>query len=120
MKELDIQRQIVKSCKKQGGYGLKMDNRFVAGIPDLLLSLPICGPALIEIKVKGNYPTPLQKKTLADMREAGIAAGLATIKQESPGRFVIVMSNGHVLLKPRGEEWPVKEMIQNCTKGAVL
>jgi len=50
MKETDIQAQIKKSVRLDGGYCHKLTNAFTVGIPDLLIALPPFAPCVIEIK----------------------------------------------------------------------
>ena len=38
--ELSLQRKLIEAAQGFGGYGLKLSNRFVAGVPDLLLHVP--------------------------------------------------------------------------------
>lgn len=54
MEELDFQTDIVNSIKAQGGYALKMANKFKVGIPDLLVILPDITPCFIECKHLGE------------------------------------------------------------------
>lgn len=54
-KELELQRDIVKSMRADGGYGQKISSRWQVGVPDLLLghaSWP--GFALVEVKHLGE------------------------------------------------------------------
>ena len=53
-KELDVQAKIIKSVRKDGGYGRKLSNRFVIGIPDLLIGLAPFAPCLAECKDLGE------------------------------------------------------------------
>lgn len=72
-KELKLQTDIIKSVERMGGYGLKMSNRFMIGIPDLLIMLPPYAPCIIEVKDFGEVVdkfnlkvpvTPKQNHTL--------------------------------------------------------
>ena len=49
-RELDVQTKIIKSARREGGYGRKMSHKFAIGIPDLLIGLPPFIPALAEVK----------------------------------------------------------------------
>ena len=89
MNELNFQKALIDAAKKEGGYGFKMSNRHLAGIPDLLIKLPEFDTALIECKkikrVKfshhesiPNNITKLQEIVLKRFINAGGAAGVAT------------------------------------------
>jgi len=51
--ELKVQKQIKDSVIKDGGYGLKLSNKFAIGIPDLGLWLPPFAPSIMEVKDLG-------------------------------------------------------------------
>lgn len=55
--ELDVQREIVKSVKLEGGWSKKLTNRFTIGIPDLLIALYPSIPFLAEVKDLGVVHT---------------------------------------------------------------
>ena len=72
-RELAHQTDIRKSVIKDGGYGLKLSNRFAVGIPDLLICLPPFAPCILEVKDLGECVddfdrklgvTPLQGETM--------------------------------------------------------
>lgn len=56
MNELGLQRLVLSSVKKKGGFGIKMSNRFLVGIPDLLLQLQGYPTTIWEAK-KWREPT---------------------------------------------------------------
>lgn len=76
-KELALQTDIKNSAKRDGGYGLKLSNRFTVGVPDLLLMIPpVFAPVVVEVKdlgpVTANFNrqldvTPLQAETMRRM-----------------------------------------------------
>jgi hypothetical protein len=51
--ELQVQTNMIKSARQQGGYGRKLSNRFTVGIPDLLVGIFPFVPALVEVKDLG-------------------------------------------------------------------
>lgn len=51
--ELDLQQEIIRSCRIDKGYGRKMSHKFSVGIPDLMLCLPNVVPCLVEVKYLG-------------------------------------------------------------------
>lgn len=100
--EVVYQKYMIDGVDEMGGYGLKMSNAFLAGVPDMLLKLPAWGqPQIWEAKKEtyqwikvGGLPqpilintTPLQKKTLRDMRKSGIQVAVIVILP-GPGRSV--------------------------------
>lgn len=81
-RELAIQTDIKKSVIAQGGYALKLSNRFTIGVPDLGIWLAPFVPVVIEVKDLGvvvdNFHlqigvTPKQTDTMLRMN-----AGYAT------------------------------------------
>ena len=52
--ELGVQTKIIKSVRKDGGYGRKCSNRFAIGVPDLLVALRPFAPCYIEVKDFGK------------------------------------------------------------------
>lgn len=82
--ELGKQREFINAVRAAGGYGEKLSHRFNSGIPDLIVKFPNTPVIMVECKheVYTNMPvsvpvalTPLQRKTLRDMRASGIIAG---------------------------------------------
>jgi hypothetical protein len=78
MRELEAQRRIVTSLKKTGGWGMKNNNEFNVGIPDLTLLKNQGAMQQVEVKrliLTGN--TKLiglkrrQYEELMDIRKAG-------------------------------------------------
>jgi hypothetical protein len=80
--ETDYQGDIVKAVKAQGGYGVKMSNRFLIGVPDLYLKPLGLSSMLVEVKLLTDYPiladtklavaiTALQRISLLDHQKAG-------------------------------------------------
>lgn len=102
--EIIYQRYIVKSVNQNGGYAVKLSNKVMSGIPDLLLKCKVwTQPQIWEVKrvecswlsVMGEADprpirigtTPLQDKTLRDMNSAGVHAAILVILP-GPGRCV--------------------------------
>lgn len=52
--ELAFQTNIIKSVRRDGGYGRKMSNRFAIGVPDLLIGLQPFPPCYVECKDLGE------------------------------------------------------------------
>lgn len=61
-KELLVQTNIIKSVRKDGGYARKMSNRFLIGIPDLVLGLYPFGVCFAEVKDLGECGRTFNRK----------------------------------------------------------
>lgn len=49
--EVDYQKLICDVVKEAGGFGKKLSNRFLVGVPDLLLLHPDWTPGIYEVKL---------------------------------------------------------------------
>lgn len=74
--ELKLQGDIRKSVIRDGGYAVKLTNRFTIGIPDLLIAHAPFVPCFAEVKDLGEVGlkfsrkldvTPLQSNTMKNM-----------------------------------------------------
>lgn len=96
MNELAIQKLIVDAVRRGGGFSFKLANRFLIGVPDVLIQLPVRGTSLWEVKVndvKASGTTAVkitlhQYNFLRDYAEAGGKCGLISILR-SPGELMI-------------------------------
>lgn len=137
MKEVDIQRELVKEARSLGGYAHKLTNAFTIGIPDLLIKLPMHPAALVEAKVehwpktdKGHIaidPTPQQLKHLRDAHTAGMVAGMVICCADPAraGRWRLMpVPFGHIgklflsrgdfstcLVREPGGKWHINDLI---------
>lgn len=68
--ELNVQTNIIKSVRRDGGYGRKMSNRFSIGIPDLLVALPPFAPCVIEVKDFGEVADKFDRKVDVTEKQA--------------------------------------------------
>jgi hypothetical protein len=135
MNELDVQGLIVKDCKEQGGYAIKLSNRFVAGVPDLLLAMPMVGSAFAEVKLlKGESTvvlvTSLQVLTIKKMQKAGIHAGIMAVRSLGEGNYALYIAclmdedifriRGYKqLTRRKGEPWPIGDVIRLLMRPSV-
>lgn len=69
-KELALQTNIIKSVRSDGGYGRKMSNRFLIGIPDLLIALPPFAPILAEVKDLGPVVANFNRQLAVTPKQA--------------------------------------------------
>lgn len=105
MNELKLQKLLVDTVKGAGGYAMKMDNKYIVGVSDLLTKLPnklfpsgalaLDFPAgMVEVKQRKRPVrdisftldiTHMQAKFLDDVAAAGMPAGVASFLQEGTG-----------------------------------
>jgi hypothetical protein len=129
MKELDVQTAMVKACiAVPTGYGFKNQNKFLAGLPDLYLSIRDVGRAFIELKCNGTIKqqietTTLQKLHLTRLQQSGTAASVAVVIPAEKGAYDVWLTTDvnqtHIdpnkffrLTKPKGKDWPIEDMIR--------
>lgn len=132
--ELYYQRQIIKDVKKvcPQAFAMKMSHKFASGIPDLLVKTPKHPIVFIEVKkiemlpAKGRIKvgtTPLQRKVMDDMMEAGIACQVWVVMEKSydgtPGPFIVCVHPSAeevqvfdytIYQRPKAKTWPIGTM----------
>lgn len=83
--ELRLQSLVVRAVNSHGGFAFKLSNRFLVGVPDLLIHLPNTGTGIWEVKscemgkLREQFTlkvTPLQDKFLRVMSKAGGTCGV--------------------------------------------
>lgn len=98
MNEVKVQRHILELNKANGGFGWKLSNAFISGVPDLLLFVPGFCPVVAEVKYIGAKErdfdvqvglTPLQNERL--------------IRVERIGPFAIVL----IAVKWKGKDYVI-------------
>lgn len=121
MKETDCQKLMVDAVQDGdiGGRGLAFNNRFIVGIPDLLLKLPGIEPVILEAKLfsfshktieNGHRiadigATKLQKDQLRDWGYAGILTGVALFILPVGGNVSDLMMVIHSRGKMEDDGW---------------
>ena len=127
--ELDFQEDLVEAVKKvKDGYGFKMSNKFLAGIPDLFLTTPSVGPVMLEVKVIDGPEqlvllTPLQRHSIIRLKAAGMAAGVCAIRREDEYRkYTAYVTTDHEVCRVNsemtkftkviGSPWPIEAMME--------
>jgi len=81
MTEQTIQKEIIKYLESIGAYVIKTIKTNRAGTPDIIACLDGRFIA-IEVKRKGNKPTPLQLAKIEQIRASGGMAFIAYSKDE--------------------------------------
>lgn len=135
--ETDIQRQLINSAEETGGYGLKLSNRFIVGVPDLILAMPIPPMySFIEMK-KDDWPktsdvvtwgvTKIQENTLVTMQNAGLRAAMG-IAIKHPEMGWTAWFTKHITTKcmvrkkvyelecvvKENGQWPIESILRMC------
>lgn len=96
MIETEAQSLLIAAVEEVGGRGIKFNNRFVIGIPDLLIKLPSHQPMILEAKLHkfsaktlaaGHHiadigATKLQRDQLRDWAYAGMLTGVVSFVME--------------------------------------
>lgn len=88
--ELYYQTQLINDAKKiPNAFAIKLTNRHLAGVPDLMIKIPNIRVAFAETKV-ANWKdgskkvkvetTPLQRSTMKKMVKAGFKCGVWVIR----------------------------------------
>lgn len=140
MLELPFQTALIKAAKAEGGYAIKMSNRFLVGIPDLLVKLPDYPTCLIECKRNANKGsekdvqftpgvTALQSHNLSNFQKAGGVSGIAVLIDGSWPQLIfadaydrlyekatIKCVKSGLILRNKGKPWPIKEIIDQIVR----
>jgi hypothetical protein len=132
-KELRYQTQILEDVKSfdRRSFAIKMSNRFLGGIPDLLIKVPDYEIVFVEMKQVDLSPKsktikvetkPIQKVTLKLMERAGISVavwivvsfdGTSGIARTTWDTTTMKIDTDKLIYRPRGQIWPIKELITN-------
>lgn len=140
--ETALQTDLIHAAEAEGGYGLKLSNRFTIGVLDLLIQLPGQCTRIIECKravlpVRPTTPIKvelevLQRRTLRDLQKAGAFAGwcliLAPTNDRNPPFYKILVGQDpeivsvtredvdmFALTRNRGEKWPIRKICSQIT-----
>lgn len=93
MREVDCQSKVIKAVRDAGGAAHKLSNRFLVGVPDLLIKLPRYSAIIMEVKLEkriqfsdDRYPitpevTQLQWEFLKKYHDAGMTTGVISFVQ---------------------------------------
>ena len=72
--ESKIEREFARWVKSQGGYCLKQNANWYAGVPDRLVILPGGRCFFVEFKSDIGPIRPIQKKRKRELRSRGVPA----------------------------------------------
>lgn len=104
MKELDIQTKTIKAVEAAGGAAVKLSNRFLIGVADLLIKLPEIPTMLMEVKLNlmpiqketvNLDTTKLQQDFLRSFGKAGVDCGVISFlwKKDKGGNCINIWGN---------------------------
>jgi len=71
MLEKDVEKYLVRRVTWLKGKAYKFSSPSNRSVPDRLCCLPYGKIKLVECKATGKKPTPLQAKTIKDLRDLG-------------------------------------------------
>lgn len=129
MMEIQLQAELCKEARSQGGFAFKMSNRFLVGVPDLFCQIPSLRTTLLEIKIERRQ-TPLleakltehQKNYLQRINDSGGVAGWATfVPKGRAGNYIVYvgrydMSPRFTTTRGHGEKWPIFEIVKGINE----
>lgn len=97
--ETDLQRDIRQSVRRQGGYCIKLSNRFTIGVPDLLIALAPFAPCYVEVKKLGKCVLGFDRQLDVTPKQGHELRGLSD-QYPAPLSFIFV-----------GVEWNSKDWV---------
>ena len=134
MNELHYQKQIIEDVKKsfKNAYAIQMNNRFLAGIPDLLIKVPECDVLFVEMKVMKWHGSPtipvettkLQRVVMRNMERAGLRVAVwvvlegentSVIARTSWCSTSITIDPQLLVRRQPGKRWPILQMVTDAT-----
>lgn len=132
MSELKFQSQIIDDAKafNKNTFGLKMNNRFISGVPDLMLKVPGYDVILIEAKLirptsKGVIhvnTTDIQRAMMRLMYRAGfrvevwVAVGIEDkhyLVRTTYNVTSLNIGDCELIGRIRGSKWPIEYLLKN-------
>ena len=81
----DHREKIGKTVKEAGGIASKLICPELSGLPDRIVLLPGGGMVLVEVKVPGKVPRPLQEARHRMLRHLGFLIYVLDDKQQNRG-----------------------------------
>lgn len=139
MSELKYQSQIIDDAKafNKHTFGIKMNNRFLSGIPDLMIKVPKYSVIFIEAKSAllnskrtiNINTTVLQRSVLRLMARAGfrvevwVVVGLEDRQVMIRCKWdetVVSFDDCEVIERTRGKGWPIEYLLNNPIDASYL
>lgn len=132
MRELEFQSILVRAANSCNGYGLKLANRHVSGVPDVIIKLPTQPVVFIECKKANLGLSQIQRVTIRKMQRAGMFVGWVVLVDQQPGRYTLHVGAGHDIKKTEPtvncdahefmaqHAWRVDELVQSIIRWTPL
>lgn len=122
MIETECQKLVIDAALFAGGQGLKLNNRFLVGVVDLLVKIPGTEPIWLEAKLeklavstmsKPHHQwelevTKRQKDFLRDWDRAGMRTGVVSFVQERGGNVRSLRMALHSYSTMESRDWTVR------------
>lgn len=93
MWEKNIEKQLVKAVKAEGGMCPKLVSPGTDGMPDRMVLLPEAHIGFVEVKAPGQKPRPLQERRHAQLRDLGFQVSVLDDPDQIPGIIKEVREN---------------------------
>jgi len=93
MREKNIEKQLVKAVKAEGGMCPKLVSPGTDGMPDRMVLLPEAHIGFVEVKAPGQKPRPLQERRHAQLRDLGFLVSVLDDPDQIPGIIKEVREN---------------------------
>ncbi len=94
MREKNIEKQLVKAVKAEGGMCPKLVSPGTDGMPDRMVLLPEARIGFVEVKAPGQKPRPLQERRHEQLRELGFQVSVLDDLEQIPEVLREVSENG--------------------------
>ncbi len=85
MREKQIEQELVKAVKAEGGICPKLICPGMNGMPDRLVLLPGCRIGFVEVKAPGKKPRLLQLRRHKQLRQLGFLVFVLDSSKQIPG-----------------------------------
>ena len=93
MREKNIEKQLVKAVKAEGGMCPKLVSPGTDGMPDRMVLLPEAHIGFVEVKAPGQKPRPLQERRHDQLRDLGFQVSVLDDPDQIPGIIKEVREN---------------------------
>lgn len=88
--EKTLERKLVRGVEERGGTCVKLTSQYHRGLPDRMCLLPHHLVYFVEMKSTGRAGSPLQKATIALLRELGFYADIVDSSDKLRDLFCLI------------------------------